>query len=172
MSHNKKRISDDDLLDKRISEQRIEKYSGLFICSGILTAIMPTYLYAAVLNFETSDAINLVLLCTLPLAAAYALSRAYDIMFETEYHKRIHHFVEAKDAAQLQRLRVQCALTWAMFFVNGLFLLLTIFLQQYIFRNLDLRINFVLTFVLAALAVWAIASKNEESRQRKKNLSR
>ena len=172
MSAAKKREQEEDaLLDKKIEEQRIEKSYSLFAASGVVTAVLPLYLYLAVLNYDIADPVSLGLLAALPLGAAFCVFKAYDIMFETEYHKRVPPFSDAI-SAQLQPLRVQCAQTWSIFFVNALFLGLCLFFQLYIFRKLDLRINLVLSFAIAGSLVWGIAQKNEESRKRKKNKTR
>jgi len=169
----KQRLSDDALLEQRISEHRIEKNKGLFTSSGLLTALLPAYIYAAVLNYDYTETIGIVLLLTLPIASAYVLSLAYDIMFESEYHKWVHHYDDSKEVgANLQALRIQCALSWAVFFINALFLAVAVFSQTYLFRSVDIRLNFLLTFVLAAGLTLLIASKNEESRKRRKNQQR
>eukprot|EP00760_Papus_ankaliazontas_P004360 PhM_4_TR11830/c0_g1_i1/m.62896/K13251/SSR3; translocon-associated protein subunit gamma len=159
---------DDRILNERINEQKVKGHPGLFFCSGLVTALLPTYLYCAVMNLDYTDSINLGMLGALPLIAAFCLTRAYGITYVSEYTKCLSASgVEGKNVPALQQLRMQCALSWTLFFVNSLFLGLALFFQLYVLRRLDTRVNFVVTFAVSSVLVWVICAKNEEARQRR-----
>jgi hypothetical protein len=156
--------SDDALLDSRIKSYKIDKPPLSLFTIGFVASFIPAYVFHAIQNLPWDDVMNLPLFVVIPFATAFMLSRAYSEMYETEFLKRHRHYEEtrsAEDGDILKSLRLQCALGWTVFFCNALFIALSVFLQLYIFRNLDTRISFIVSPLLAAGVTMFIAIKNE-----------
>ena len=171
MKKKRQTVADDDLLDKCISDQAIDRPIFLFICCALITITPPAYIYLTIFTFDFFDdfAYSPYMVVIFPLISIYFLIRSYDVMFNTEYTKR---FVGASDSIQSATntsIRSTVALAWTIFFVNVVYLLLMFFLQLYLFARIEAFFNYMLSFSIASAAVYILALKNDESFHRRRN---
>jgi hypothetical protein len=162
--------ADDALLDSCIASYKIEKPRHLLFAVGLIAAFLPAYLFHSVSNLQWDAIENAPLFIAIPIACAFMLSQAYQELYETGFHKQNKNYDETKTAEEantLKQLRLQAALGWAMGFGNLLFIALTLFMQFYLFRRVDLRANFLMSPTMAAGVVWWLANKNEETRKKR-----
>ncbi|KNH03704.1 hypothetical protein XU18_4974 [Perkinsela sp. CCAP 1560/4] len=171
MKKKREEDAEDELLEKCISGQAIDRPIFLYICCALITITPPTYVYLSVFTFEFFNEFSYspFMVVIFPLISIYFLTRSYDVMFSTELNKRSKHFMEAgKTNVSLQSLRSTVALSWTIFFINAVYLLLVFFLQLYLFNQLDTYFNFMLTFSISSISVYILALKNDESFQRRR----
>ena len=169
-SKNRNSKKDDDvLLDERIADNKIEYPQQLLLAVGFVVSFLPAYLAHAVYNVDWRHFSNIPAFIAVPSVTAFMLSRAYGVMIESEFWKRQPHYDETKgtDVSLLRNLRLQVAIGYTMFLLNGLFFVLSTLCQAYVFRKNDPRFAFVISPLLASSLLWFVALKNEESRKRR-----
>lgn len=166
-SSGKKR--DDALLDARIDANKIDYPKQVLYVVGLVTSFLPAYLAHAVYDLPWTNPVNLPLFVIVLAATSFMLAQAYSVMIESEFWKRQRHYAEVKDedAKQLRKLRLQVALGYTLFFINGAFFVLCTLFQVYILRQADSRASFILSPTLTSAVLWLVAQKNEESRKRR-----
>ncbi len=157
------------LLEERISANVVEYPKDFLVIVGAVTSILPAYLSHSVNDLDATRLVNLPIYIIALGATAVMLSRAYAVMIESEFWKRQKHYAEVAEADEklLRKLRLQVALGYSLFLVNGLFFLLCTVFHLYIFRRTDPRASLLLSPTLTSAILWLISQKNEESRKRR-----
>lgn len=160
---------DDALLDERINSNKIEYPKQVLYVVGLVTSFLPVYLSHAVFGLEWTRIANIPLYAVVIATTSYMLAQSYSIMVESEFWKRQPHYSEVKeeDSKLLRKLRLQVAMGYTLFLINGLFFVLCTLFHVYIFRQADPRASLILSPTFTSAILWLIAQKNEESRKRR-----
>lgn len=160
---------DEALLNERINANKIEFPKQVLYVVGLVTSFLPAYLAHAVFDLPWTRVANMPLYAIVLASTSYMLAQAYSVMIESEFWKRQRHYAEVKeeDEKLLRKLRLQVALGYTLFLVNGLFFVICTLFHVYIFRHADPRASLILSPTFTAALLWLIAQKNEESRKRR-----
>ena len=162
---------DDVLLEEKINENKVEYPQSTLLVVGLITSLLPAYFSHGVLDLSWTSLSNIPLLIIIPVLTANMLSQAYRVMIESEFWKRQRHYAERgqslEDTKAIKSLRLQVAVGYSLFFINGIFFVLCTVLQGYVFLQMDVRASFFLSPTLTAAFLWFLAQKNEESRKRR-----
>jgi hypothetical protein len=160
---------DDALLDARIDANKIDYPKHVLYVVGLVTSFLPAYLAHAVFDLPWTNPMNMPLFVVVLATTSYMLAQAYSVMIESEFWKRQRHYAEVKDedSKQLRKLRLQVALGYTLFLINGLFFVICTLFHVYIFRHADPRASLILSPSFTSALLWLIAQKNEESRKRR-----
>ena len=163
------RKKEDALLEERISANVVEYPKEFLIVVGGVTSILPAYLSHSVNDLDATRLVNLPIYLIALAATAYMLSQAYAVMVESEFWKRQKHYAEVPESDEklLRKLRLQVALGYSLFLVNGLFFVMCTVFHLYLFRRTDPRASLLLSPTLTSAILWLISQKNEESRKRR-----
>lgn len=160
---------DDALLDERINANTLVYPKRMLVVAALMASFQPVYLSHAVNGLEWYAPTNFVLYAAVMALTTYMLSQAYVVMVESEFWRRQRHYNEVRECDEklLHKLRLQVAMGYALFFINGVFSVICTILHIYIFRHADPRASFILSPMMTAALLWLIAQKNEESRRRR-----
>eukprot|EP01065_Artemidia_motanka_P052014 TRINITY_DN9293_c0_g1_i1.p1 TRINITY_DN9293_c0_g1~~TRINITY_DN9293_c0_g1_i1.p1 ORF type:complete len:278 (+),score=142.31 TRINITY_DN9293_c0_g1_i1:73-906(+) len=74
-----------------------------------------------------------------------------------------------RDVAELGHLITQRAMGWTLFFSNGVFIALSVFMSFGLLRSYDNRVNFAVSTILIALFVQLLAKNNDEAARTRLN---
>ncbi|KAL7700498.1 hypothetical protein N2W54_002216 [Lotmaria passim] len=164
-----KHQNDEALLDARINANRLEYPEQSLIFVALIASFQPVYFSHAINGLDWRRVPNMVLYIIITAFTTYMLRQAYAVMVQSEFWGRQRHFAEVSEdkAKPLRRLRLQVAVGYTLFFLNGMFFVVSTCLMAYIFRHSDPRASYILSPTLTAALLWLIAQKNEESRQRR-----
>ncbi|RNF10087.1 translocon-associated protein subunit gamma [Trypanosoma rangeli] len=159
---------DEKLLDERINANTLVYSKRSLVAVAFMAAFQPVYLSHAVNGLDWFVPANLLLYVAVMLFTVYMLTQAYMTMVESEFWRRQRHYNEVRecDGKLLQKLRLQVAVGYTLFFVNSVFSIVCTVLHIYIFRQSDPRASFIMSPTVTAALLWLIAQKNEESRRR------
>ena len=163
------RKKEDALLEERISANVVEYPKEFLIVVGAVTSILPAYLSHSVNDLDATRLVNLPIYLIALSATAYMLSQAYGVMVESEFWKRQKHYAEVSESDEklLRKLRLQVALGYSLFLINGLFFVVCTVFHLYLFRRTDPRASLLLSPTLTSAILWLLSQKNEESRKRR-----
>ncbi|CCW64053.1 unnamed protein product [Phytomonas sp. EM1] len=162
-------MDDDILLEECISANVLQYPKYLLSLVALITSLQPVYFSHAINGLEWNRHINALIYVLITILTTYILTQAYIVMVESEFWARQRHFAEGseKDEKLLRRLRLQVAVGYTLFFVNGVFFLMCTCLMSYIFRHTDPLASYVLSPSLTSSLLLLIAHKNKESCQRR-----
>jgi hypothetical protein len=158
------------LLEERISANVVDYPKDFLLGVGAITSLLPAYLSHSVNDLDVTQLVNIPIFAVALGATAVMLSRAYCVMIESEFWKRQKHFQEVaseSDAKLLRKLRLQVALGYSLFLINGLFFIMCSVFHLYLFRRTDPRVSLLLSPTLTSSILWLVSQKNEESRKRR-----
>jgi uncharacterized protein YqhQ len=161
---------DDVLLEASIEGHKVEYPRSLLLAVGLVAGFLPCYVAHAFFHLDWLSLVNLPLFAIVIGVTGHLLSRAYGLMFESDFRKRQRHYQETKtehDAILLRQLRLQVALAHSIFFVNAVFVAVSTLLQAYILRHFDARVALIVAPLLAASGLWYLAQWNEDTRKRR-----
>lgn len=165
-----KKDNDDVLLERLSESNKIHLPRNLLLFVGLVTAFLPAYLAHSIYYLDWTHVFHVPLYIGVCCGTAYLLAHAYDQFAQTEFLKRQKHYQEVKadnDQKLLKDLRLQVAMGYAMFFVNGTFFVVCTLLQTYFFRNTNPYASFILSPLLAGGLLWLWAEKNLDLRKKR-----
>ncbi|CCW69797.1 unnamed protein product, partial [Phytomonas sp. Hart1] len=162
-------MDDDTLLEERINANVLQYPKHLLSLVALITSLQPVYFSHAINGVEWGQSINALFYVLVTLFTTYTLTQVYIVMVDSEFWSRQRHFTEGteKDEKLLRRLRLQVAVGYTLFFVNGVFFLMCTCLMTYIFRHTDPLTAYVLSPSLTSALLLYIAHKNKEICQRR-----
>lgn len=164
------RQSDDQILEQRINANKLDYPKNSLVLVAAMCSFQPIYFSHAINGLEWSSPVNAILYLLGAIATTYLLSQSYTVMVDTSFWRRQRHFSEVaseKDEKHLRQLRLQVSMGYALFFMNTAFFAICTCLMAYVFHNTDPRAAYLLSPTLTAAALWLVAQKNEEARQRR-----
>lgn len=152
----------DDILESIIqSNVTTPTEQALYLVNGVVTAIVPLYLYTAVFGLSLKD--NALWFILGSGIIAYFISKAYENIFRSVYnslaHQRGLHLTVSdnqrqQDSANAQKeISKHEAISFSIIYNNLLFFVLLVFFGFFIFANLSSAMNYILTASAAASLV-------------------
>eukprot|EP01010_Urceolus_cornutus_P001392 NODE_1930_length_707_cov_192.589666_g1502_i0.p1 GENE.NODE_1930_length_707_cov_192.589666_g1502_i0~~NODE_1930_length_707_cov_192.589666_g1502_i0.p1 ORF type:complete len:174 (+),score=27.39 NODE_1930_length_707_cov_192.589666_g1502_i0:102-623(+) len=129
---------------------------------ALTVCLLPSYLFQAVMDMDWQA--NLPFYIVAPGIAAVLLTLSYQLFFDAR-------FTHGKKESSVERdtLRYQMAMGYALFFSNTLFLALVLFMQFYLLKSFDKRLNFCASILAGAGLVFWLAQANEKTVKRKRS---
>jgi hypothetical protein len=151
-----------DLLDPIIqSTVTTSTERALYIANGLVTAVVPLYVYTAIFGLSLKD--NLPWFLIGSGIIAYFISKAYETSFRAVYNSLAHQrnlFLTVADNQKQQasidsqkEISKHEAISFSIVYNNLLFFVLLVFFGFFIFVNLSSAYNYVLTAFCAASLV-------------------
>jgi hypothetical protein len=162
----------DAILEAQISRHRAQDRRPLYAVLGFILSLLPTYLFQALSELDLSNPVSLVFLLSVIGATTYSFTFTYQKFFESQWAilqgqaqtaaaaKAPKGKTAAATPVDKSQEAFKAAMGYTLFFVNLVFLALVLFFHVYLLRAFEPHINFALSMLLPAGALFWLAQQN------------
>jgi len=158
-------VADDVLLEEQINKHKVQNRKDVYLILGMALTLLPTYLFQAVHNLSWEQAVNWIVILPTMVGCAVSFVITYHKFFESHWLNQSADAKSKRGENEQERANLQfrAAMGYALAFNNGVFLLFVLFLQYYLLRAFDPRVNYVLSMAIPTFVLYWLAQENEKT---------
>jgi len=160
-------------LEQTIKEAKSTPSTGLYTFEGGATALLPVYVFIFIKHVDLES--NIIIMGVFSVLAAYLLSQSYEklaLEYRGQFEKELGTAVKAsakakgvskdKLADHVRKVTVSAADEQAsalsILYNNAIFLAVFLFLAFFMFKNLNLSLNFALAVTISSAIPFIMSS--------------